>query len=234
MAPELSGALIGAIGGAIVAGAIAWVLQAQSLAAQRQLITDKQAEHQRALAHSLIHKLMKISSDISNLHAHVEDSLERSDQVQMWAAVQGIANIPNEVTLTADELWLLTDTKGTVLFTEAFEVEGIHRAYVKILDHYSVRRLELGDMVPGMSTPHGPNSDLLVDESHRQVLEPRMVELNSILTDIVEDGQAQEDRAATLLFRATDHLKESLDVKIVLQAKAQAASVSESNGSESS
>lgn len=227
MSNELAIALLGAIIGAVVAGGIAWILQAQNLKAQEQLIKGAQAEHKRALAHSLIHKLMKISSDVSNLRAHVEKSLERSDQVQMWPAVQGIANIPNEVILTADELWLLSDAEATALFTEAFEVEGIHRAYVKILDHYSTRRLELGDMVPSMSTTHEPGSDYIVGENERRILEPRMVELNSILTDIVEEGDKQEQRAAQLLFRATDHLKQNLDLKIALQARAQAASVAD-------
>ena len=205
-------AIVGAVVGAVIAGAIAWFLQRTQLQAQRRLIEDEQLERKRALAHSLVLKLITIGNNVSSLRKHIDDGLASSDDLQMWSGVVQIANLPEPIQLTAEESWLLSGGKEG-LFNQAIEVDSLHNGYVALLGTYSRRRTELGDLLPQTRRATGSGSFAL-EPDERKLLEPRMIELNSMLTEIVEKGERDQDKVESVLFRSIDHLNETLGLDL--------------------
>lgn len=205
-------AIVGAVVGAVIAGTIAWFLQRTQLRAQRRLIDDEQLERRRALAHSMVLKLITIGNNVSSLRKHIDDGLAQSDDLQMWAGVVQIANLPEPIHLNAEEAWLLSEGKEG-LFNQAIQVDSIHNGYIRLLDAYSKRRTELGDLLPQTRQATG-SGYFALESDERALLEPRMIELNAMLTEIVEKGERDQHKVEAVLFRAIDYLNETLDLNL--------------------
>ncbi|MFN3226933.1 MAG: hypothetical protein ACE360_11870 [Hyphomicrobiales bacterium] len=209
---EIVAALAGAVTGAIVGGGVTWIVQKSQLRFQRKLIEDDLLERRRALAHSLVLKLIKIGNDISTLRKHVEDGLAESNDLQMWSGVVQISNLPEPIRLTSEELWLLAKAKDG-LFNKSIQIDTIHHGYIRLLSNYSARRTELGDMLPQTRRATGAGHFAL-EPDERKLLEPRMIELNTMLTEIVEKGDRDQGKVEAVLFRAIDHLNVTLDLDL--------------------
>jgi hypothetical protein len=86
---------IAAIVGAVVGGLISFVVQIVALVAAKWQRDEDRLEVRRALAHSLIFKIMRMCSNFHGLHDHIEMSLKHTDsEVAGWQVVTPIANLP--------------------------------------------------------------------------------------------------------------------------------------------
>lgn len=185
MSAEFWAAVVGAIVGALTGGGIAWALQWHQ-------DTRQTRERNRALARSLIFKLMRIHSDLHGLKKHVDECLASAKEQKLpdgWQSLRAIGNLPAEVSFTPDEMSYLLSLKNFELFNKIVDLDVLHSSTIGIFELYAARRMALMDMLP--ASMQGSIGTITMHDAQLAVFAPKAVELDLLASDI--KGRVEQD-----------------------------------------
>jgi hypothetical protein len=117
--PELSreswAAIVGAIAGAVIGGVISALLQWQAHGlALKQREADR-LERRQALAQAVLFKMSTIYSNLEQLRRHVRECVTRAEStgLELWETMLPLANTPDRVNFSTDELSVIFFCKTT-------------------------------------------------------------------------------------------------------------------------
>ena len=114
--------IIGAVVGAIVGGVISYFIQRSALREARDQRREDDLRTQRALAHALLFKVIRIHSDFDAIYSHVEGCIEKAANEgfkgEPWQFVLPPANIPDAVKFSSEEMGMLLSLKNDDVFNK--------------------------------------------------------------------------------------------------------------------
>lgn len=128
-----------AVLGAVVGGLISYLLQRQALAAATAQHDSDRNEVRKALALSLVFKMIRISSDLNNLGKSILELMERAKKGGFtgmpFQIVVPTVPLPDPVRFSPDEMaWVLSADNN--LFNEMGPLDELHASTVAIFDLY--------------------------------------------------------------------------------------------------
>jgi len=140
-----------AIGGAVVGGLIALIIQLIALrAAKNERIAEKR-ERNETLGHSIMFKMMRIHSNLYNLHLHLEESYSAVDprlHNEPYSFILPLAGSPADVHFTASEMSLVLSLKNPSLTDNIMSLDVIHNNLIDIFETYAGLRNDIQTMMP--------------------------------------------------------------------------------------
>lgn len=200
-----------AISGAVVGGVIALVVQLIAInASKKERIADKN-EKRRALGHSLIFKATRIHSNIDQLQRHLEEPFARVDpslNIEPWSLVRPLANPPDDVHFTADEMSLVLSLNNPDLSETLMSIDVIHNGLIDIFETYRVERGETLSLMP--AEMDGIVGRTILTKDQEMLVRPKMVAMNQLIEDLriraKRDYEESRDAVEELLATANDKL----------------------------
>ena len=163
-----------------------------------------QQDKQRALAYSLVLKVMKIHSDIYKLWDHVVEQ-------RQLAAAHGVrpdsggffrplASSPTPVSFSSDELAMLFAAKDDDAFNAVLSMDEVHASVIANMQMYAEKRDALSKMLPGGEISGLVGSiELNADELAR--FAPFSAQLDMLVVDIAASIERHLGQAKDALIR---------------------------------
>ncbi len=212
---------LAAIAGAVVGGVIAFAVQMFALSETRKQRTEDAKARQSALGHALVFKMMRLHGHFRLLNLQIQEALAsaRADgfRGQTWQIVLPTVNLPDPIHFTTDEMVMLLALKDNPLFNDLAEMDERHNTTIAGFSAYAEHRLKLGMMLP--SDMHGSIGTAGLTQEQRRTIEPRMVEVNSIIEALIPQCQQQEKEAWSVLSRLTTLLSSKFGLTLKLELK---------------
>lgn len=210
---EFWAAVAGALIGALAGGGVTWALQH---------IQNKQesSDRDKALARSLLFKLIRIYSDHEAFRRHVENCHDNAKDNELewgWQSFSPVANGPKRVEFSADEMSYLLSLRNYDLFNDILSTDVIHTATIELFEFYAQRRMALTDMLP--ASMDGTVGSFALTPETFAIVAPRAVELNLLIKDIensIDDDAANAFKALTEFNTA---ITETIGQEIALNVK---------------
>jgi hypothetical protein len=211
----MSGEFWAAIFGAVVGGVISLGIQLVALSAATKERKEDAAERRKALAYALLFKMIEIHSHIGKLNLHLKESIAHARKQgfkgALWQMVVPLANGPDRVQFSTDEMAMLLSLKDNDLFNDIAGLDAVHNGTIEGFRVYSARRFELTSMLPGAVMEGRVGTTFLTDEQV-QHLAPRAVELDHLVEQLLSDCERDEAESWAALRR----LEEVLNAKVKL------------------
>jgi hypothetical protein len=179
---EFWAAIAGAVVGGIVSGAISYWLQRKSFNETKRQRNEDRADKNTALASSL---LLDMSSIVSNLYRiwetlnSAKKDIDR-EKIEPWQRFQPLANIPERINFSKDDLALLMSLRDDKVLNELLGFDRIHNSTIDIMNLLSRRRQELIDRLPAPNYFEGLKGSGVIPPQVRAAFMPRMLEVNSL------------------------------------------------------
>jgi hypothetical protein len=196
---EFWAAIIGAIVGAVVGGVISYILQRAAARGAKKVRDEDHLQQQRALANSLLFKMLRIYSNFCNIHQLLEecfaDAAKHGLQADPWQVVRPLANPPELIHFTADEMGMLLAQKDNEVFNRVLPMADIHNSLVDALKVFATLRMTLTDRLAELPVVKvdGPLVSAAFTKEHAQAFEPKMLEVNSLAENIRERATKDVD-----------------------------------------
>ncbi len=206
----LDGEFWAAIAGALVGGIISYFLQRATLRQARE-------GHARAL----FFKVTKIKSHLMNLKNYLNKGVEEADSKKWsyWQTVRPLANLPDKVVFSADEMSILLFLKDIKLFNEVMPLEDIYNSTLDVFLTMRTSRNELASLLPAEEM-NGIQGTTEITRELMKKAGPKMAEVDDLVRQLhanlkrdVNDVSAALDKMSGLFNR---ELKLGLTVKDVL------------------
>lgn len=197
MNSEFWAAVAGAIIGALAGGGVAWFLQWRQDTRQTQ-------ERNRALARSLIFKLMRIHSDLYGMRRHVEECSSNAKKHHLpdsWQSLRAIGNLPPLVSFTPEEMSYVLSLKNFELFNKIISLDVVHSSTIGIFELYAARRMALLDMLP--ASMQGSIGTTTMNDAQLAVVAPKAAELDLLVADIKARVEEDSNESREVLVEAT-------------------------------
>lgn len=209
-----------AICGAVVGGVIALGIQLLTLFAAKKERDEIKEERKTALYHSLLFKLSRIHSNLFDLHLHLEESYAQPN-IQMptepWTFVLPIANFPDYVHFSPDEMSLILSLNKPELTDSFMSLDMLHNSLVEIFKKYSDMRNDFQNFIPTEMDGNVGTSQFTADEF--KVVRPRMVIMNRLLSDVREMAQKDYLESKKAIRDVPEALNKLLGLKLKIELK---------------
>lgn len=227
---EFWAAIAGAVVGAATTGMVTYWLQLMALRqAKTQRDEDRKLEHE-ALANSLLIKVLRIHTNLYGIHRWIEECFEeasaRNFRGEPWQFVCPLANPPEPVRFSSDELGLLLGQRNDEVFNLVASLDYVHNGILPVVTSYNSKRVELGERIAAISNiqqADGPLFGGIASERDMQALRPRMFDLNSMAESIRVHAGADFTECDAVLYKLHSLLKERLGLRHKLAPKATTA-----------
>jgi hypothetical protein len=210
-----------AIAGAIVGGIITFVIQLVALTAAANDRERDSAEKKAALGHALLFKAMQIYSHLRLLNREMKQGLEETGKFGLegicWQAVRPMANMPEKVHFSTDEMAMLLSLKSDAVFNATVSFDEVHNSTIDIFATYSERRSSLTALLP--AEMNGTVGSTELDHRQLALLAPRMFELNALLATMLTRCDQDEREALQILTSLHATLSAKLGMTYKLQPK---------------
>lgn len=207
-----------AIVGAIVGGAIALLAQLVALRAAKNQRNEDRLSIQRALAYSLLFKMVRIHGNLYGIHHHIEACYEKAkesrEQGNPWQFYVPLANPPESVVFSPDEMGMLFSLKDDEVFNSVLDLDVAHNSLVKVVELITSSRRELTRSLK-VSSVDGVKLAGVFNDQELLALRPQMIEVDSLIESA--RTQATTDYKASL--EAVEKLNSSLRKKLGLTSK---------------
>jgi hypothetical protein len=211
-----------AIAGAILGGCIAATLQWITLRASAKERKQTALERDQADARALLFKIIKIQSDFQNIFSALKEMRDHTKPQKMpfdWQTCVPLANLPREVEFSSSEMSVLLKAKDNDLFNDVVSLDHVHSGIIQNLELYRSKRQALTDSLPAdmegeIGTTRG-NDDL------RRWVEPRAVEVNMLLNQILESVAEKQDPDLALTKRMTNVFNRAYSLGVTTEVKPQ-------------
>jgi hypothetical protein len=193
------------LGGTIVGSAISvttsYLLQRKSLRSAKVQRDDDRFEVRKALGYSVLHKMINITSELHNVGRAVMESLEEAEKTgldggALFQIVKPIVPIAEKITFSSEEMALVLSI-DTNLFNQIGPMDRLHNSTVALVDLYGTRRTLVMERFG--ATMQGSIGTTEMTEEQKRWVEPRGVELNSLVAAILQQSEEGGKAAWTAL-----------------------------------
>ncbi|WP_445219831.1 hypothetical protein ACKWRH_06720 [Bradyrhizobium sp. Pa8] len=178
-------AIGGSLTGAVVGGTINYFLQRASRAEAKKQRDDDRLEVRRVLAYSLLFKLIRVISDLETLRKVAAESISEAKASglngALWQMVLPVANLPEAVNFTAEEMGLVLSLDDQT-FNQIAALDKLHESTIALFDSYRQQR-EAVTAKFGASMQGNIGTTYMTRED-AEWLAPRTTVLNGLVTAI--------------------------------------------------
>lgn len=207
-----------AIVGSIVGGLIAAFVQLLSIRHQASETKQRKLENDQVTGRGLVIKLMRLVSDLHGLNQHLEQSISRIEpgmQLEPWSFVLPIANLPDRVQITHEELALIL-VHDLHAFKDLLDLEPIHLSSLRIMQIYGDMRAKL---LEGMQAAEfsGNVGAVDLDTAQLRIFRPKMIELNSLINALQARKKSDLELARKTILAVARILDEKYKLKMDLE-----------------
>ena len=140
-----------AITGAFVGGLIAYLVQVTALREGRRLRDEDHKMMQEALGRALLIKMMRAYSNFHGIHQHIEDSFaeaaRRGFEAEPSFIVQPLANTPDPVHFSSEEMGMLLGLKDYDVFNLVLSMDVIHNSLIDAVKVLNTERETLTEQI---------------------------------------------------------------------------------------
>lgn len=207
-----------AIIGAIVGGVIALVIQLVALRASKKQREEDRLYVQRALASSLVFKVTRIHSNNYGIHHHIETCYEtgkqHGDESNPWRFFVPLANPPEPVVFSSDELGLLFAQKNNEVFNSILDMDVAHNSLIEVIKLIAITRKDLTGRLK-VGAVEGTKLSGVFSQAELLAIQPQVLEVNSLIEHARR--QATDDYNHSLT--GIDKLSELINAKLGLGFK---------------
>lgn len=205
-----------AIAGAVVGGIIAYIVQWQALREGRRQRAAESKQAQQALGHSLLFKMIRVLSGIHGVYDHIEGCFEQAKQQGLggepWSFVLPLANFPDPIHFSADEMGMLLAQKDDETFNAILSMDVIHNSLVDAARIMSVERRALAERLRPAEAKGSTLAGVLSKEE-MLVLRPHMIDVNSLVENLRAISKANFIEADQALKKLDNVLRNNLGLR---------------------
>ena len=204
-----------AVAGAVVGGLIALVIQLVNLRASKRQRDEDRLYTRQALGNSLLFKVVRIHSNIFGIHHHIEtcykSALKLGGESEPWNFMIPLANPPEFVFFSADEMAMLLALKDNELFNLVMSLDVIHNSLVEMLKLLNVTRKDLTDRLK-VQQIDGTTLSGVFSENEKLALRPKMIEVNALAEQVRMLAKNYYDDSAKALEQLAELLRSKLNL----------------------
>lgn len=218
MDTELAAAIGGAVVGALVGGLVSVGLLIIQQSANEALRDQEKKDRERALAHSLIFKLISISSTFERTTRHFESAFRgASEGTEPWQFVEGYASAIKHIDFSTEELALVMSLCEKC-FNSLLSWDAIHNALSDALRVFSQKKDELNMRFPPVRL-EGRVGTLQLTPEELLSAAPLIVTVNGLATDIRVWAANDCVTSNALLSDVVDMFNQRLGLKLSVKPK---------------
>ena len=168
----------GALLGAVVGGAIAWMIAKK-----------ERYERRKAGAYRALLKASRMLSDFANIKSAIDDDIQKAElagqkEAETWTKVTPLVGGFKPLTIELDDLVVFVEAKEYQIYDDMVQLEMHHSATCHAIDEYGRLRAEFRDIVP----THGGSGNTLYSGMTREVYDQvrvRMLEMNTLIESLM-------------------------------------------------
>lgn len=217
---EFLSAIGGALGGTIGGGIIAYLVQRQALQETRAQREEDRRRTQQLLGNSLIVKMIAIHSTFYTFSQYLNECFAKEQASQSsrepWQFVLPLANLPNPILFSYDELSMLLALKEDDVFNSVFSMDRMHNGILETISTFHNQRAELVSQLP-IDNVHGSAVGSFLDPDLVMQLKPRMVSVNNLADELRYISNQRLVESRDVLCALHTLLREKLDLSYKLQ-----------------
>jgi hypothetical protein len=206
-----------AITGALVGGMIAFVVQ---------MIALRAAKSQRSEDYKLVQqdweiKMIRIHVNFQAINRHIEACFEGAGRRGLvgepWQFVLPLANPPNPIHFSSEEMGMLLAQKVDEVFNSVLSIDVLHNGLIDAVKTLNDRRMALTERIAAGKV----EGEVAVGGlAHAELLaiRPRMIELNTLIEQLRADASKAVEESGDVLGRLHQLLREKLGLPYRLVA----------------
>ena len=211
----------GAILGSIVGGAIGFFGQWITISDVRKTRKEDRDTERQALGYSLLFKTLRIHSNIAQIVQYFKESaaqvnLQNPSQIEVWQYLVPLANLPEKVRFSPEEMGMLLSLNDNDLFNEVLVMDLVHNSQIEALNTYNIKYAELAIRLKPVSMNDHVGT-LEFDEVTLMEVRPLMVAVNSLGTQIGNYATRDEKAFGKILDRLILLLRDKLKLSVKLE-----------------
>lgn len=218
-----------AIIGAVVGGYITYLTQLRAIRETRSHRVEDRLLVQQGLANSLLFKVVRIHGDFYGVHRHIEECYERASANgftgEPWQFVLPLANFPDRVHFSPDEMGMLLGLKDDDVFNVVATLDVIHNSLVEAIKSFSAHRRTLAaELKP--DTAIGNVLSGVMDHDTFMRLRPQMIEVKSLVEAIRIQAKTDFEESEKSMQRLVHLFKDRLGISLRIESKVNKPNVS--------
>lgn len=189
-----------AVIGAVVGGGLAGAVQYMTIRHQKSEEDRRRRENSQALGRGLVFKLMRIVTVLRNLHVHIDEARSRVPEAmhdEPWTYVLPIANLPETVRLTSEEVSLVM-LSSVAIMNNLLDIESVHDSSLQVMRKYGELRQALVERLP-ISQSQDQVVTSALSREQIEMFRPRMIELNTLINALGARSLRDYERAKDTL-----------------------------------
>ncbi len=211
-----------AIVGAIVGGLIAYYVQLKELKEGRRHRAEDQKKAQEALGHALLFKILRLHTNFYGVHEHIEERFAAAKRENFkgepWQFYLPIANLPDSIHFSADEMGMLLSLKDDETFNLVLSMDVIHNSLIAAVKVLNEERLKLTERLAAAEMNGSvASSDLTAQQM--QVLAPQMHVVNDLILNLRERARTDFEESQRALEGLHSLLQRSLGFTYKLESR---------------
>ncbi|CAN7574610.1 hypothetical protein [Mesorhizobium caraganae] len=218
---EFWSAIAGAIVGSVVGGLISFLLQRDALRAARDERMAAAAEERKALAFSLIFKMISIVNNLGNLKVHVDECRARaaSDRHSGPSVtfLLPLVNVFDPVTIEPPAMAMLLSLGEDKVFNKVANIPQIHNSILPVWSAYSAMRSALNDELSQSIDPATGKGEFAFNKKGREAI--KFYETDQIATELISRADRDFAEADIALQEVMKVLKDRMGLKVSTEAK---------------
>ena len=204
----------------MVGGLISYLLQRQAIAATKAKHDSDRNEVRKALALSLVFKMIRIASDLNNLGNSILESMERAKKDGVtgmpFQIVVPTVPLPDRVHFSPDEIaWVLSVDNN--LFNEIGPLDELHTSTVAIFDLYNTKRGQALDRLG--AEMNGMLGTTTLTHDQKLWFEPRAAELNQLVAHMIQRSQRDAKEAWAAFDKLTAVVSKEFNMNLRFEKK---------------
>ena len=217
---EFWSAIAGAIVGAVVGGTIAYMVQVRALREARMQRDEDHKRLQQALGHAVLFKMVRIHSNFYGFHRHFEDcfakAARRGSKDEPWRFVLPLANPPDPVHFSSEEMGMLLALKNDDMFNLVLPMDVIHNSLNDAAKVLNTERAALTERLQ-VDEAEGAAFSSTLDKDQTLALRPRMINVNSLIESIRADAKRGFEESGEALDRLQEVFRDRLGLAYKLK-----------------
>jgi hypothetical protein len=164
--------------------------------------------------------MIRIASTLEILNRSLDEAfaLAKAEKFdgQPWQIVMPLANFPNRVKFTPEELTFLMLMDMT-LFNDMGPFDDIQDSLLGMFELYRTKRMALTDTLPAKMSGSRGTTDL--NEAGMIKIAPKATELNSLIQGMIQRTQQDSKEAWELLEKLRNLLNKEFNLQLRLEQK---------------
>jgi len=179
----------------------------------RSLISNDRKRADQALGNALQFKTIKIHSNIIGFPRHIEECFEeaitRDPNAEPWQLMLPLANLPETINFSADEMGMLLSLKHDDIFNAVVDMDIVHNSLVEAVRVMNAERRALTEKLQADRVNNRVVSGSL-DPQQALAIRPRMIEVNSLIEGIRGSAARNNAQSRSALRQLNELLRKEL------------------------